>query len=193
MPGTLSKLEELTLVLLHQTAFEEGEGWLRSWKGYDFQVMNRLHERGLISDPVGKRKSVYLTEQGRAMAEELLAVYVGPDAGALLARTCACGCGEEPSAGNAFRPGHDQRLRAALEARVGGLLALRAIVDAVEVYAHGRTSAEDLGRVLREVFSARLGRPAAEGAPMRPKPAASPPPRQASIGEVEEMDEAETD
>jgi hypothetical protein len=33
--------------------------------------MNRLHEKGLISDPVGKAKSVMLTEQGLKESERL--------------------------------------------------------------------------------------------------------------------------
>jgi Mn-dependent DtxR family transcriptional regulator len=33
--------------------------------------MNRLHEKGLISNPVGKAKSVVMTEEGFQMAEKL--------------------------------------------------------------------------------------------------------------------------
>jgi hypothetical protein len=157
MADELSKLEELTLVLLHQTAVED-QGWLRSWKGYDVQVMNRLHERGLISDPVRKAKSVHLTEEGRARAESLATLYMGGGVATLLPPTCECGCGEENSAGGTFRPGHDQRLRAALESRVGGLLALRVLVDAAEAYANGRTNTEDLAREVRHVFSERGSR-----------------------------------
>jgi hypothetical protein len=29
----------------------------RAWKGFDWEAMNRLHERGFISDPRGKAKS----------------------------------------------------------------------------------------------------------------------------------------
>lgn len=36
---------------------------------------------------------------------------------------CACGCGGQPVNGK-FLPGHDQRLRAYLERRVGGLIQL---------------------------------------------------------------------
>lgn len=157
MADELSKLEELTLVLLHQTAVED-QGWLRSWKGYDFQVMNRLHERGLISAPARKAKSVNLTEEGRLRAEELAPLYMGGEAATLLAPTCECGCGEETSAGGTFRPGHDQRLRAVLESRVGGVLALRVLVDAAEAYANGRTTTEDLAREVRHVFGERASR-----------------------------------
>ncbi len=43
----------------------------RAWKGFDWDAMNRLHEKGFISDPVGKAKSVVLTEEGRREAEHL--------------------------------------------------------------------------------------------------------------------------
>jgi hypothetical protein len=34
--------------------------------------MNRLHEKGFISNPVGKAKSVLLTERGLVESEKLL-------------------------------------------------------------------------------------------------------------------------
>ena len=34
--------------------------------------MQRLHDKGLISNPVGKAKSVLLTADGKARAESLL-------------------------------------------------------------------------------------------------------------------------
>lgn len=61
---------------------------------------------------------------------------------------CECGCGEEAKAG-LFRPGHDQRLRAELESRVGGLLALRSIVQAVEQSIRGQITAEALASKVR--------------------------------------------
>jgi hypothetical protein len=33
----------------------------RVWKTFDWAAMERLHEKGLISDPVGRAKSVALT------------------------------------------------------------------------------------------------------------------------------------
>ena len=43
----------------------------RVWKGFDWDAMGRLHKKGLISDPVGKAKSVVLTEEGLREAERL--------------------------------------------------------------------------------------------------------------------------
>lgn len=41
---------------------------------------------------------------------------------------CICGC-DQPTKGGKFLPGHDQKLRAAIEAEVGGLEALHAIAE----------------------------------------------------------------
>jgi hypothetical protein len=46
----------------------------RTWKGFDWDAMNRLHRRGMISDPVGKAKSVVFTKEGRHEAERLFRV-----------------------------------------------------------------------------------------------------------------------
>ena len=43
-------------------------------------------------------------------------------------KPCACGCGGETRGGD-FLPGHDQRLRAAIEEKAGGLLNLKQIVE----------------------------------------------------------------
>ena len=156
MPEELTMLERLTLVLLRQAAFQEG-GDLRCWKGYDWQVMNRLHEKGLISDPVRKAKSVFLTDEGRRRAEALAAEYLGASDAPRSAEgpLCACGLCGEPSAGGGFRSGHDQKLRVHLESRVGGLLTLRELVDAAEAYAHGQSTTEELTRQLRALFGGR--------------------------------------
>jgi hypothetical protein len=45
----------------------------RVWKGFDWDAMDRLHKRGFISDPVGRAKSVVLTEEGQREAERLFA------------------------------------------------------------------------------------------------------------------------
>ena len=44
----------------------------RAWKGFDWEAMNRLHEKGFISDPRGKAKSVVFTDEGLIEARRLL-------------------------------------------------------------------------------------------------------------------------
>jgi len=43
----------------------------RAWKSFDWAAMERLHEKGLISNPVGRAKSVVLTDEGLDKAELL--------------------------------------------------------------------------------------------------------------------------
>jgi len=43
----------------------------RVWKTFDWAAMERLYEKGLISDPVGRAKSVALTDEGLEKAERL--------------------------------------------------------------------------------------------------------------------------
>ena len=59
--STGAKVDEVTLALLSLTSFQE-HGVTRAWKAHDFDVMNRLHEKGWIENPVGKARSVMLTE-----------------------------------------------------------------------------------------------------------------------------------
>jgi len=74
--------------------------------------------------------------------------------------SCECGCGETPARGS-FSPGHDQRLRASLEKRVGGLIALRSLVESAEkLAASGITPEEHVANVkglFRSPRAARLG------------------------------------
>jgi len=44
----------------------------RVWKTFDWEAMNRLHKKGLISNPVGKAKSVELTDDGAERSARLL-------------------------------------------------------------------------------------------------------------------------
>ena len=66
------KVDEYTLALLFLVSHDRHEDYgARAWKGFDWDTMNRLHEKGLISNPVGKAKSVVMTEEGFKKAEDL--------------------------------------------------------------------------------------------------------------------------
>ena len=65
----IERVDEAVLALL-LLGLHEG---CRVWKGFDWDAMERLHQKGLISDPVGKAKSVVLTEEGQREAERLFA------------------------------------------------------------------------------------------------------------------------
>ncbi|MCO7627917.1 DUF6429 family protein [Pseudomonas fluorescens] len=64
-------MEDAVLALLAALSSDKGN----AWKGFDFEIINRLHEQGFISNPVNSNKSVWLTEEGlergRAIAARL--------------------------------------------------------------------------------------------------------------------------
>ena len=61
------KIDQAVLALLYLGRHDE----YRTWKGFDWDAMDRLHQKGFISDPVGKAKSVVFTEEGLAESERL--------------------------------------------------------------------------------------------------------------------------
>ncbi|SAL07139.1 hypothetical protein AWB81_07927 [Caballeronia arationis] len=69
-------IDEAALALLYLTLHDQ----YRAWKGLDWDVLNRLYEKGFICDPVNKTKSVVFTEQGLSESERLFRQYfVLPD------------------------------------------------------------------------------------------------------------------
>ena len=54
------RIDEAVLALM-QTTLHDG---YRAWKGHDWDVLGRLHAKGMIYDPAGKAKSVSLTDEG---------------------------------------------------------------------------------------------------------------------------------
>ena len=61
------KIDEAVLALLYLTL----HNGVRAWKGFDWDALDRLHRKGMIYDPVGKAKSVVLTDVGLAESERL--------------------------------------------------------------------------------------------------------------------------
>jgi hypothetical protein len=70
------KIDEMTLALLWLTTFKDPVG-LRAWKGQDWETMERLHEKGYISDPKSKAKSVVMSEEGERRSRELFSKHFG--------------------------------------------------------------------------------------------------------------------
>ena len=69
------KVDEIALALLCLTLGGDG----RAWKGFDWNVMDRLHEKGWILDPKKKTKSVVVTEEGETKAKEFFKKYFVSD------------------------------------------------------------------------------------------------------------------
>jgi hypothetical protein len=70
------KLAEAALAILSLTAFKDS-GVIRAWKGMDWELLSVLHQNGWIANPVGKQKSVVLTEEGNKLAAEFLQKHFG--------------------------------------------------------------------------------------------------------------------
>ena len=76
MEYDVTKLDEVVLALLHFNAHTD-HGVTRAWKGFDWDILDRLHALGFISDPKSKAKSVVLTDEGARVAEELFRRHFG--------------------------------------------------------------------------------------------------------------------
>lgn len=74
------KIDDVVLALLIFSAHQEDEHGARAWKGHDWDVLNRLHNKGFIGDPVSKAKSVLVTPDGLAKGRELFAKLFSRDA-----------------------------------------------------------------------------------------------------------------
>jgi len=64
----MDKIDDAALALLILTLHDEN----RVWKGIDWEITDRLHNKGLVHDPTGKAKSLVLTDEGLARAREKL-------------------------------------------------------------------------------------------------------------------------
>jgi hypothetical protein len=62
------KIDRAVLALLYLGLHDE----VRAWKGFDWDALNRLYEKGFIGNPRGKAKSVVFTEEGLNEAQRLL-------------------------------------------------------------------------------------------------------------------------
>ena len=67
------KVDEMVLALMYLTLHDE----YRAWKGFDWDALNRLYEKGMIYNPVGKAKSVMLTDEGLTRSEALFEQHFG--------------------------------------------------------------------------------------------------------------------
>jgi Domain of unknown function (DUF6429) len=68
-----NKIDDAVLALLY-LGLHDGA---RAWKGFDWDAMHRLHEKGFITDPRGKAKSVAFTGEGLNRAHRLLEKLFG--------------------------------------------------------------------------------------------------------------------
>lgn len=66
------KVDEYTLALLYLVVHSRQKGLGASaWKGFDWDTLDRLYDKGYITNPVSKAKSVGMTEEGFLKAKKL--------------------------------------------------------------------------------------------------------------------------
>ena len=71
MSVDLKKVEEMTLALMYLTRHDEDDSGARTWKGYDWDTLDRLYQQGWISNPKSKAKSVVLSAEGLRRSRDL--------------------------------------------------------------------------------------------------------------------------
>lgn len=72
-PFDEDKVDDAVLALLFLSLGPNG----RAWKGHDWDTLSRLHAKGYIGNPVGKAKSVVMTDDGIARSERLFRELFG--------------------------------------------------------------------------------------------------------------------
>jgi hypothetical protein len=65
------KVDDAILGMLYLTLHDG----VRAWKSFDWDALNRLHQKGYISNPVSKAKSIVFTDDGLKAAERLFNQY----------------------------------------------------------------------------------------------------------------------
>ncbi len=73
-------MKELTMALIYLSRFTEEKSFkdakeFHAWKGYDFNVLNKLEEDDLIYQGSRRSKSVYITDAGLERARQILEQY----------------------------------------------------------------------------------------------------------------------
>lgn len=82
------RIEELTLLLMYLTSWDEESLFYdendnldkgvtkNAWKGYSFDAINKLTDKGYLFPSKYKNKSVTLTKEGEKLAESLIQKYI---------------------------------------------------------------------------------------------------------------------
>jgi hypothetical protein len=76
MACDVEKAKELVLALMWLGIHETH----RTWKSFDWTIMDALHDDGLITDPKSKAKSVVLSEEGMARSLAMYRKHLDPAA-----------------------------------------------------------------------------------------------------------------
>ena len=77
---TKKAIKELTLLLMYLNRFTDEKNFkttkdFYAWKGYNFDIINKLDDEDFIYQGKHRNKSVYITEKGMEEAKKLLEKY----------------------------------------------------------------------------------------------------------------------
>ena len=70
------KVDDLVLALMYLGMFSE-RSVRRAWKSFNWDALDRLHEKGHISNPKSAAKSVVMSDSGAELAESLFEKHFG--------------------------------------------------------------------------------------------------------------------
>ena len=70
------KVDDMVLALMYLGMFSE-RSVRRAWKSFDWDALDRLHEKGYISNPKTAAKSVVVNESGARRAGSLFKQHFG--------------------------------------------------------------------------------------------------------------------
>ena len=70
------KVDQATLALMWLVTESDKYG-SRAWKGFDWDTVDRLHEKGYISDPKRKARAVALSNEGLELSKKLFMELFG--------------------------------------------------------------------------------------------------------------------
>ena len=74
------KVDDATLALMYLVAWRQKKDFPWSaWKSFDWGTMDRLHQKGLISDPKSKNKSVVMSDEAFKRSEQLFNQIFGKE------------------------------------------------------------------------------------------------------------------
>lgn len=74
------KVDHATLALMYLVTWKQkNDCAYTAWKSFDWDTMDRLHQKGLISTPRSKAKSVVLSDEGFQLAERLFIEMFGKE------------------------------------------------------------------------------------------------------------------
>jgi hypothetical protein len=71
------RIDQTVLALLWLTLHDVDAYGGRAWKGHDWDVLDRLHEKGWINDPKSKAKSVVLSPEAIEESKRLFELFFG--------------------------------------------------------------------------------------------------------------------